>query len=191
MNKHITLIVFTGKKLSGKSTARKYLVEKYNYMHLRFADSIKDMLCEFGLTREEVDGNLKEAPCAKLGGRTPVYAMQTLGTEWGRDLMYQNIWIDALNRELECYIDKKLTRFVIDDLRFINEKEYIDKLKEKYNVLIVRMERKGTAVGEHRSETEMDSMVVDIFIENNYKELYRLHNILDNIINRYVTNNKE
>jgi hypothetical protein len=175
MNKEINIVVFTGKKRSGKTTAGKYLVEKHNYVRMRFAQTLKDMLYEFGLTDAEVDGELKELPCVKLGGKTPVQAMQTLGTEWGRDCMYLGIWTDALNRELEFHIEMGLKRFVIDDLRFLNEKEYIDKLREKYNVLVIGIERVRTVVGEHRSETEMDNILSDRGIENNgsIEELYK------------------
>lgn len=187
-NKEITLIVFTGKKLSGKTTAGKHLVEKHDYVRLRFANTLKDMLRAFGLTEAEVDGNLKELPCAKLGGKTPVHAMQTLGTEWGREMIYQDIWVDALNRELERYVDAKLTRFVIDDLRFISEKEYVDSLRDKYNVLVVKIERDGVALGSHRSETETDKIESELHIDNSYS-LEVLHKVLDGMIEWYV--NKE
>ncbi len=185
MSKDITIIAFVGKKKSGKSTAGKYLVEKYDYVRVRFAETLKAMLYEFGLNDEELDGSLKEVPCVKLGGKTPVQAMQTLGTEWGRDLMYPNIWVDALDRELKFHIEMGLKRFVIDDLRFANEKEYFDGLREKYNVRIARIERDGTDSGSHKSETEMDSMgEVDYHINNKFS-LEMLHNTIDMMLKYY------
>lgn len=185
MNKDIIIIAFIGKKLSGKTTAGKHMVKKYDYVRLRFADTLKNMLYEFGLSEAEVDGELKEVPCVKLGGKTPVQAMQTLGTEWGRDLIYPNIWVDALNRELEFMMEHKLTRFVIDDLRFISELEYLNNLREKYRVKTVRIERIGTSRGEHRSETEMDSMIPDSVILNN-EGLELLYSSLDTMIEQWA-----
>lgn len=181
MSKEITVIAFMGKKLSGKTTAGKYLVEKHDYVRVRFAQTLKDMLYEFGLSHEELDGSLKEVPCAKLGGKTPVQAMQTLGTEWGRELIYPNIWVDALNREIGFHIEMGLKRFVIDDLRFVSEKEYLDGLREKYNVRIVRIERDGIDSGSHKSETEMDKIETR-YIINNSHNIETLHIRIDDIL---------
>ncbi len=184
MSKEITVIAFMGKKLSGKTTAGKYLVEKHDYVRVRFAQTLKDMLYEFGLSHEELDGSLKEVPCVKLGGKTPVQAMQTLGTEWGRELMYPNIWVDALNREIEFHMSMGLKRFVIDDLRFVSEKEYLDGLREKYNVRIVRIERDGTDSGSHKSETEMDKIEVEYHINNGFL-LEDFHRAVDEMVSYY------
>ena len=43
-------------------------------------------------SEEEIDGRWKEHPCSLLLNKTPRYAMQTLGTEWGRELIGENIW---------------------------------------------------------------------------------------------------
>ena len=48
------------------------------------------MLYQLGLGEAHIEGALKEVPCELLGGKTPRYAMQTLGTEWGRDTDQQD-----------------------------------------------------------------------------------------------------
>jgi putative protein kinase ArgK-like GTPase of G3E family len=77
------IIGLTGLMGSGKSLAAQEL-ERIGFTRTRFAGSLKDMMRVLGLTEEEIEGNLKETACALLGGKTPRYAMQTIGTEWGR-----------------------------------------------------------------------------------------------------------
>lgn len=170
----IKIIALTGKAGAGKTTAAKYLFEKHKYRRLRFADGIKNMLkLGLGISDEYIDGNKKEEPCSELGGVTVRHAMRTLGTEWGRDMIYPNIWVDALDRELHNYISEcEFSKFVIDDLRFVNEATYLDKLKKEkgYAVLIVDIDRTNSAVEEskHVSETQRNNIEPDHIIFNNY-----------------------
>jgi len=97
-------------------------MERRGYRRIRFADPIKDMLRDFGLTFEQLDGALKETPSDLLCGRTPRRAMQTLGEEWGRQLIGKDIWVKAWQRRLE-----EVAAFmpdvgiICDDLRYPNE----------------------------------------------------------------------
>ena len=79
----------------------------------------------FGLDEHEVNGSRKEAPCVKLCGVSPRHAMQTLGTEWGRNCIDKNIWLASW-----LHMKKTLgAEYVVaDDIRFINEIELIREL---------------------------------------------------------------
>ena len=122
------LIAITGPIASGKSTAANYLCSKYSFGLMKFAAPLKRMLISLGLTYGEIEGKFKEEPSALLGGKTPRHAMQTLGTEWGRDLIDKDLWINAFRRELEEYKARTaMPRIVIDDARFPNEFEFITK----------------------------------------------------------------
>ena len=48
-----------------------------------------------GMIRRMIDGDLKEAPTPLFEGRTPRHAMQTLGTEWGRDRIGRDLRANA------------------------------------------------------------------------------------------------
>ena len=114
------VIGLTGKAGSGKSTAAKYLVEEYGYTLIKFADPLKDMLRVIGLGHYELEGDGKEKPCYLLGGKTPRFAMRSLGTEWGRHTMYQDIWVEAWYRRANEIVQSG-GKVVCDDVRFPNE----------------------------------------------------------------------
>lgn len=114
-----TIIAFTGLAGAGKSTAAQHLVANRGFVRIRFAGPLKAMMAVLGLNAAEIDGNLKETPCALLGGKTPRYAMQTIGTEWGRDLIASDLWIRVWQHALSQV--PAGVPVVVDDCRFPNE----------------------------------------------------------------------
>ena len=114
------LIAFCGRAGAGKSYAASYLCSAHGFERVRFAGPLKAMMMAFGLTERQVDGDEKEMPCALLGGRTPRYAMQTLGTEWGRELIDPELWRRAWAHRVDAILAEG-GRVVVDDCRFMNE----------------------------------------------------------------------
>jgi hypothetical protein len=113
------LIGLAGFAGSGKSTVAEYLDWKHSYVRYAFATKIKAMLgLGLGLTLEEMYGEKKNIPCDRLGGKTPRHAMQTLGTEWGRNLIYPDLWCDLLMDQISR---EGQSAVVIEDVRFQNE----------------------------------------------------------------------
>jgi len=126
------LIGLMGYAGSGKSTVARILMEHHGFAYGRFAGPLKAMLAallhnagENAETIERmIDGNLKDLPSPALSGRSPRHAMQTLGTEWGRDCMAPDFWLD----QAEAGIDRHLSDgipVVLDDVRFGNEADLI------------------------------------------------------------------
>ena len=113
------LIAFVGPIDSGKTTCADYLVRQYGYTKVKFAAPLKRMLMELGLTDEHLEGALKEQPCDLLDGKTPRWAMQTLGTEWGRDHISPNLWGNVWEHHVKRLLPQK--KVVTDDCRFRNE----------------------------------------------------------------------
>jgi hypothetical protein len=112
------IIGLAGKIGCGKSTAAACLVDEMGFLRLRFAGALKEMMRCLGLKEEDVDGSRKNTPSEILGGRTPREAMQSLGTEWGRDLVSPTLWLDVVKRQVADASDRSV---VIDDVRFPNE----------------------------------------------------------------------
>lgn len=125
------IIVLAGQKGNGKDTAAEALTQR-GYLYAPLAGALKAMLKTLlstmgvsGETQERlVNGDLKEAPCAKLGGLTMRHAMQTLGTEWGRKCMGETFWLDTWRRRWGGAEEN----IVITDCRFANEAEYLKKM---------------------------------------------------------------
>ena len=166
------LIGFTGPAGAGKSTAATILLKNHTRaMRMSFARPLKRMIYE--LIREALpkayphkasdlmdDPTLKNQPLVFLGGMTPRYLMQTLGTEWGRQAVNENFWVDlaavkverALGNTRHGNVDILPLKFVFDDVRFGNEAEMI----RRYGGVIVRIERpdatQDPAISGHASE---------------------------------------
>lgn len=142
-----TIIAFTGLAGAGKSTAAAHLVNSRGFQRVRFAGPIKAMMLALGCTAEQVDGSLKETPCDLLCGRTPRWAMQSIGTEWGRELIGSDLWIRAWEAALaNVPADVPV---VVDDCRFPNEAAAVTKA----GGILVRVERPGAGTSSvHASE---------------------------------------
>jgi hypothetical protein len=103
---------------AGKSALARVLARDYGYEVVKFADPLKEMLRVLGLGDRELEGDRKEVPSDLLCGRTPRWAMQRLGTEWGRDMIGGSLWVAAWQRRVKAV---RTSRIVVDDCRFPNE----------------------------------------------------------------------
>ena len=133
------VIALTGLAGSGKSTASAYL-QTQGYKLTKFASPLKDMLRAIGYNEDEIEGHLKEVP--RSDGYSPRYAMQTLGTEWGRNCMGQNFWVNIWKERAATGL------IVVDDCRFSNEADAVRSL----GGIVIRLEGRGGIAGGHSSE---------------------------------------
>lgn len=161
------LVGFCGRAGAGKTTAAQILVERHGYRRVRFAGPLKAMMAALGLSAAEIDGPLKESPCALLAGRTPRHAMQTLGTEWGRDQIDPDLWLRAWAREVDDGLAAGRA-VVVDDVRFPNE---VGAIRARGGV-IVRIGGRGGEIPAHASEAL--HFPADVKIENPHDGVDRL-----------------
>lgn len=157
-----TLVAFTGRAGAGKSTAAFHLVERHGWVRMRFAGPLKSMMAALGLSGAEIEGDRKEVPSDLLCGKTPRFAMQTIGTEWGRDLIGEDLWIRAWRKAFERTLPGSCV--VVDDCRFPNEVEAI----RSAGGIIVNVDRVGvgarSGMAGHASETH--DLPFDLKIQN-------------------------
>jgi hypothetical protein len=124
-----------GLKGSGKSTIADRLCEKYGYVRVKMADPLKNMLRtllrEAGYLPDRIEqmleGDLKEVPDDVFFGKTPRYAMQTLGTEW-RELIHSEMWTRLAMMKISHLVSRG-QRVVCDDVRFPHEVEAFKGIK--------------------------------------------------------------
>jgi hypothetical protein len=142
------LIGITGFAGAGKSTVAETLCgQAFGFRRLAFAAPLKTMLASVGFTHEQLYGSEKEVVMPDLGV-TPRHAMQTLGTDWGREMISPDIWVTLWTRKArELLADRE--QIVADDVRFPNEVAAIKALGGQ----IWRVERPGTAQMSHASES--------------------------------------
>ena len=142
------IIGLTGYAGSGKSTAAQILVERHGFTLVKFAGPLKKMMRCLGLGDREIEGDLKETPHPVLNNKTPRYAMQTLGTEWGRDQIGPALWVNVA-MEAACKVLDQGGRVVIDDCRFPNEAAAI----KQAGGTVIKINRPGVGpVNGHVSE---------------------------------------
>jgi hypothetical protein len=120
------LVGLAGKAGAGKDTVAQYLERKHGYCVVSFAAPIRAML--MGLLGHVgqhsgwiTERELKERPIPGLG-RSYRELAQTLGTEWGRQVLGESFWTDVLAGHCAA---RKGTRFVVTDVRFPNELQLI------------------------------------------------------------------
>lgn len=167
MKKAQLLIAFAGMKGSGKSTAAQILcdspIEGRTFVRQSFAEPIREMLRIIGFNSVDFNAD-KEVRTYRFGGKSARHAMQTLGTEWGREMMYRDIWVDVMRHRI-------INEFqggncvVIDDLRYENEADMVHEFKG----FVVKLEPdhlKPLPAGElvHPSETGIPDRCVDVVL---------------------------
>jgi len=149
----------TGRRGSGKSSVAKILANTYDFEIMSFATPIKDMLSAMGIPDKYLhDPEFKEKPVPGYG-KSGRFMMQTLGTDWARNLLGQGVWARAVKDK----ISKLKIDVVLDDVRFENEASMI----HAYGGMIVRIDRPyQNTTDEHRSELQLPEEYVDHTLRN-------------------------
>jgi len=160
---------------AGKTTVAEEFM-KMGVQRVKFAGCLKEMLAALfryqGANEEEIyrliEGDLKENPSAYLCGQSSRFGQRTLGTEWGRDIIGESIWLNALKFRVK-QIFKTDDVVLIDDLRFENEYYFLDSVfpSPDFRVCMVRIIRPSVAVeAAHRSDGGLEQMEFDINLNN-------------------------
>lgn len=159
------LIAFVGLRRSGKDTAAEALV-KDGWKLVKFADALKGML-RFYLTHvgthpdiieRMIEGDMKERRVPQFMNKSCRWAMQTLGTEWGRDCIGSGLWASATMSRASQY-----ERVAISDCRFTNEAQSVLNAGGH----IIRINREGLTADSHPSEAGIASLPYNFSVDNN------------------------
>lgn len=159
------VVMISGKQGSGKSSLASNLRASLEGMgqrvaSVRFAsaiyemhDWIRDYMRSRGIDRPEKDGRL----------------LQLLGTEWGRDTISPDVWVNLLENRIEEMVGE-IDVVLIDDCRFPNELALVN----RFSGLTIRLDadrnvRKARCpawrdTDTHSSETALDNAKFDTWI---------------------------
>lgn len=127
-----TLIALAGRAGAGKDTAAHLLGEavwndfpKDGVVVTGFARRMKRALeVIFDLNFEALDREEKEAKLDWLG-KSPRELMQSLGTEWGRNCVRDDLWLLLMERTLYDHPTRSRDVILITDCRFPNEVAWV------------------------------------------------------------------
>ena len=177
------VIALTGGCKTGKDYIANLLLSllpSKNTLIIAFADHFKvDSITKNNLNYDKVFGEKDEETRKKL---------QLIGTENGRDKFGQDIWINIIFTWMKVYNERGIKRFIITDLRFKNELEFVKNLNGKVIKVNAPLRQKNNlknqslSILNHRSETELLNYNFDNIINNDYNDniLKDLQDILSN-----------
>ncbi len=164
------LIGITGKAGSGKDTVGTVLQAQFGLgIHkLSFATRLKEMVAAMlNVPYEMLEGvteqsrKWREEPFEDIG-KSPRELMLSLGTEWGRDMVHNDVWVRLVNDQFKDMIGGAF----LTDVRFTNEAEWI---KFMGGVLIETRKiggelQVGSGTTSHRSEAGVPRHLIDGYV---------------------------
>jgi hypothetical protein len=181
MSDYPTPIGITGRATAGKDSVGKVLVKEYGYTRVAFADALKSMA--LALNPIVTEFNFPKRP-HRLVSLVNVYGwdeaktqpevrrfLQVLGTEGVREHIGEDAWVEALRKTMFDLQGDGKELFVITDVRFPNEAEWVHAIGgQMWRVC------RDVPLLEHASERYVDTLPCDLEIDNNGpKEELRLH----------------
>lgn len=161
------IIGLSGAAGSGKNAVADALTGKYWFKTVALADPLYEAVAAItGLSVAELqDRRLKEEPIDWIG-KSPRQLLQSLGTEWGRGMVSESLWVDHLFRRLDALVAAGVNA-VVTDVRFDNEAR---ELRDRYGARIWRIVRPTGAVDSeamrHSSEAGISPELIDVTIQN-------------------------
>lgn len=151
----------------GKDTVAEILAANYGYQRVAFANVLREALYVLNPIIEFYDDYEDRVQDivdrigwdeAKRQYEEIRRMLQVLGTEVGREMIDQNVWVDSVFKNLDK--DKK---YVFTDVRFVNEHQAIDSRLG----LLVKIDRPGYGpVNEHKSDKGLPDAWFDAHIVN-------------------------
>jgi hypothetical protein len=182
-------IGITGPASSGKDTVARFLCETQGFVQIAFADPMVAALkAMFALTDEDfLDRKRKETVIPWIG-KSPRYLLQTLGTEWGRTLIDEGIWVCVALRKVEQLRQASpclhINGIVFSDVRRPGEADMCRSLGELWHIMRPKKERLALSADTAFHATKQGIGVLsgrDRFIRNN-GSIEHLHETIAKLI---------
>lgn len=134
--RQVKVIGVIGEANSGKDTFAKLANKQAKFFHLAFAYPMKHFMRDaFGLSKYAVHnpfGKQEESEYWNMSNRR---LLQLFGTEAMQPVFGKTVWCKCLHKDIHEYLQEcQVDRFVISDMRFPHELEYI--LRELDGVVV-------------------------------------------------------
>lgn len=161
---HMPLLIgVAGFARAGKSSIAKVLESECGFIEHSFASAIRrfttqlvtEINPEFDLERD------KTTPQPALAGKTPRTFMQLLGTEFGRNMVRPDFWVNHTMMKVQRARDAGFP-VVISDVRFESEARAI----RDSGGVVLWVHRPGIEAGDHASEQGIPAHLVDMTVHN-------------------------
>lgn len=174
------IVAFSGLKGSGKDTAARVLIAEYGFTKVAFADAVREMalvidplipihpgkmwqyitMMDQYMPLSEV---IEEFGWDKAKREIPEVRrlLQVIGTEAGRMVLGENVWVNLLASRFPDITDPE-SRYVITDCRFDNEVEFV----RSNHGSVVWIERPGLVSDGHASESTHIKDLATVILHN-------------------------
>lgn len=131
---HKKIILLSGTKGSGKTTAANFILEHFKDLNIQtysFADIPKDLIHTIFKLDNETSNNLKRREDLKLFGGLSLRELYERFSEYQKHYFTNYVWADFVYEEILKNYDKS-DYHLITDLRFKEEFESINNIKNIY-----------------------------------------------------------
>jgi len=152
---------------SGKDTMAKFLIDSFGFQRIAFADVLRESIYRLNPVVGFINGELITVrqvvddigwENAKVNYSEVRRLLQVIGTEVGRELIDENIWVHLALRNVTPDQD-----IVITDVRFPNEVEAVSTLKG----LNIKIRRPNVGpINTHASDAGLPEDMFDFVIDN-------------------------
>lgn len=154
------LIGVTGKAGAGKTTLASMIP---GAAVMQYADPLYAALAAMlGIDESMLRHQAVKGRAIGWLGKSPRQLLQTLGTEWGRGTVREDVWLLLAERRIEAWREAGAPAVVLADVRFDNECDLIHRLGgEVWGVF-----RSQAPEDCHSSEAGVNPSLVDLWLPN-------------------------
>lgn len=173
----ILIIGITGYAGHGKDTVAKILMKDFGYRRIAFADKVREAALAINpyidngktISQQRLSAIVEQEGWDKAKQFPDIRRLlQRIGTDMGRNILGQNIWVQALFDQIvgEEFVNAETYNWVIPDVRFDNE---ANEILDAWNGMMWRVSRPGfdNRIGtEHPSEALIATLPVTAELVN-------------------------
>lgn len=155
------IIGLHGRKRAGKDTLANLICAHLGYSRIAFAEPITQMLETLPIPQMYKEDKNVVIPWL---GKTYTELCQTLGTEWGRNMVKNNLWISLAGQKAAVEKTRASCNGVVfSDVRYEDEAMFI---KETGGIIVFVEGSRGRVVNAHSSEISLPESYRDYTVDN-------------------------